>query len=132
MGLISGIQNWILKDRIVKLENEIVRKYGSDFYAAMLRNVTNRPVYMPDNIEEYIQSGYLFNPIVYSVVSFIAQKASTIPWFVYEVKDEKALSLYKTASPDLQQYKKDIVRTKALVEIKDHELSSLFVSPNTL
>ena len=98
----------------------------------MMKYVSGNPVYMPDNVENYIKDGYLFNPLVYSIVSFIAQKASSIPWYVYEVKNEKALSLYKSASPDLAQFKKSVVKTKALVQIEDHELSKVFKTPNAL
>jgi HK97 family phage portal protein len=51
---------------------------------------------------------------------------------VYEVKDEKALRLYKSASNDLPKFKRDIVRSKAMVMIEDHEMESLFEYPNTM
>jgi HK97 family phage portal protein len=80
----------------------------------------------------YVKDGYLFNPIVYSIVSFIAQKASSIPWGVYEVKNDKALALYKSMTPGIPQYKKDIVKTKALVQIESHPLNELFIRANVL
>jgi HK97 family phage portal protein len=87
---------------------------------------------MPDNIESYITQGYLYNPTVYSIISFIAEKASSIPWGVYEVKSDKALNIYKSASHDLPQYKKQAVKTKALVQLPNHDLNQLFVKPNDL
>lgn len=105
---------------------------GSLFYSAFLQNVVNRPVYMPDNLDAYVNDAYLFNPTVYSVVSFIAQKAGAIPWGVYQVKDDKALSLYKSASADLPLFRKNIIKTKALIELPDHELNELLRTPNTL
>ena len=110
----------------------MIRPQGSEFYREMLKYVTGNPVYMPDNIESYVQQGYLFNPTVYSVVSFIAQKAGAIPWSVYEVKQDKALQLYKAASYDLPQYKRKAIKTKALVELPDHDLNALFLNPNVL
>lgn len=127
-----SIVSWILRKELNRLRSDIVQSYGSDFYKAMLQNVSNQPVYMPENIESYINLGYLFNPIVYSIVSFIAQKASTIPWGVYEVKNEKALNLYKSCSHDLPQFKKSAIKTKALVQIPDHDLNQLFIRANTL
>lgn len=110
---------------------EMRRSIGSEVYQAMMRHVGGTAVYMGDNVENYIEQGYIFNPHVYSIVSFLAQKASAIPWYVYQVKDEKSLSLYKSSSPQLG-YKRQIVRTKAMVEVEDHELSGLFLRPNPL
>lgn len=122
-----GLRSWLVKGLVKELKNN----QGSDFYQALLKYVGNSPVYMNDNVDTYINEGYLFNPNVYSIISFIAHKASTIPFGVYEVKDEKMLQLYKTASQDLG-YKRDIIKTKSLVELKDHELQQLFVNPNSL
>jgi HK97 family phage portal protein len=129
---LSGILSWAFKSQLNQFKSDIIKAIGSDMYQAMLRNVQNQPVYMEDNIETYVKEGYLFNPTVYSIVSFICQKAGSIPWGVYEVKDEKALSLYKSASPKLEHYKKEAVKTKALVELPDHDLNALFENPNPL
>lgn len=133
MGLIQKVLGWAFEDQLSKLQKQIEQQsIGTDVYEKMLRNVKNYPVYMPDDVEKYIDQAYLFNPTVYSIVSFIAQKAGAIPWFVYSVKNDKALNLYKSASPSLMQYKKDVIKTKALVELPDHELSQLFQTPNIL
>lgn len=128
MGLIDRM----LEKRLTKLMDERVRSIGSEFYQGILKNVQNQPVYMNDNIEAYINQGYLFNPIVYSIVSFIAQKAGSIPWAVYQVKNDKALNLYKSASPNLSHWKKEAVKVKALVEMPDHDINHLFMSPNII
>lgn len=133
MNILDNLTSWAFKGRLIKLlQQEIERSLGSEFYKALMRNIQNQPVYMPDNIENYIKDGYLFNPTVYSVVSFISQKAGSIPWGIYEVKNEKALNLYKSASHDLPQFKKSAIRTKALVQLPDHELNQLFITPNVL
>lgn len=126
MGLIDRL----LKGRMEKLRRELEKNIGSQVYAELLRNVQNRPIYFSDNIDSYVNEGYLFNPIVYSIVSFICQKAAAIPWNVYEVKNEKALALYKSATK--WDYTRKAVKTKALAEVKDHELSQLLITPNSL
>jgi len=130
MGLIEGLGQRIFKSYLAKLEGDIRKSIGTEVNAKILETVRNRPVYPPDNVESYINNGYLFNPIVYSVVSFIAQKAGSIPWGIYEVKNDKALRLYKSATK--YDFNTKSVRTKALVAIEDHELSDLFVKPNVL
>lgn len=122
----------LFKGTLTKIVQENIKMQGSNFIEALMRNVHNQPVYMADNVEAYIKEGYLFNPTVYAVVSFIAQKAGSIPWGVYEVKNEKALSLYKSASPDLSQFKKEAVKTKALVALPNHDLNQLFLKPNEI
>lgn len=130
MGLIDGLANRLFKGYLLKLENDLRKSIGTEVYGKILETVQNRAVYPPDNVETYINDGYLYNPIVYSIVSFIAQKAGAIPWGVYEVKNDKALHLYKSATR--YDYNSKAIRTKALVALPDHELNSLFLKPNIL
>jgi HK97 family phage portal protein len=109
-----------------------IKPQGSDVLGDIIRRVgSGNPAYMPDNVESFINNGYLFNPDTYSIVSYIAQKASGIPFFVYEVKDEKALRLYKSAGPAITMDSLK-VRKKALIELPDHPLERLFVKPNEI
>lgn len=126
MGLLSRL----IDRQVMKAIGD--RKVSDDLIAAILKTVgTGNPVYMPDDVERYIQDGYLFNPNVYSIVSFIAQKAGTIPWFVYNIKDKKALKLYKAGGPE-NTIQKVLLRKKAIEPLKDHELMGLFEKPNPL
>ena len=123
MSLLDKVAQRLFKERLIKLEQDIIKSQGSDFYARVLEYVGKNPILMADNVEAYVNEGYLFNPTVYAIVSFIAQKASSIPFSVYEVKNDKMLNLYKNASPDLPMYKKEMVKKKALVQLPDHELN---------
>ena len=91
MGLIEALGKKLFKGYIADLRRSI----GSEVISEMLKMVRGRAVYPPDSVDTYIDKGYLFNPVVYSIVSFIAQKAGAIPWGVYEVKNNKALHSYK-------------------------------------
>lgn len=124
--------SWI--DRIIQkaVEARYPKGVGDQLYSSILRAVgSGNPVYMPDRLESYIQEGYLYNPSVYSIVSFIAQKASTIPWFVYNIKDKKALSLYKSGTPEMTLKKMQLQR-KAMEPVESHELMQIFTKPNPL
>lgn len=125
MGIRERVISWAFKEQLARLQKAV----GSQVYGELLRNVKGSAAYPPDNIETYVNEGYLFNPLVYSIVSFIAQKAGSIPWGVYEVKNDKALRLYKSAGYNF--YRKAI-KTKALVFLPDHELNELFKHPNQL
>lgn len=48
----------------------------------------------------YINDGYLTNDQVYSVIGWILRKAGVVPWYVYEVIDEKAYKQYKAMTSD--------------------------------
>ena len=126
MGWIEALGKRLFKSYITELRRSI----GSEVYAEILKMVQGRAIYPADTIETYIEKGYLFNPVVYSIVSFIAQKAGSIPWGTYEVKNEKALTSYKSANSYNLNTK--IIKTKALVAIPDHELSAIFMKPNVL
>jgi len=128
-----------LIDRIFERRvNDALAKYlkenpeGTYFWEKILQRIgVGNPVYSPDNTETYVNKGYLFNPIVYSIVSYIAQKAAVVPWYVYDVKDEKSLKLYKSAGGDVS-YSSLKVRKKALVENENHDFNEVLNRPNEL
>jgi HK97 family phage portal protein len=126
MGLLDALGKRLFKSYITDLRRSI----GSEVISEMLKMVRGRAIYPPDNVETYIDKGYLFNPVVYSIVSFIAQKAGAIPWGVYEVKNDKALHSYKSANS--YNINTKIIKTKALVALPDHELNAIFMKPNIL
>lgn len=126
MGLIEALGKKLFKGYIADLRRSI----GSEVISEILKMVRGRAVYPPDSVDTYIDKGYLFNPVVYSIVSFIAQKAGAIPWGVYEVKNDKALHSYKSANSYNLNTK--IIKTKALVALPDHELNAIFMKPNIL
>ena len=126
MGLIEALGRRLFKSYITDLRRSI----GSEVISEMLKMVRGRAVYPPDSVDTYIDRGYLFNPVVYSIVSFIAQKAGAIPWGVYEVKNDKALHSYKSANS--YNINTKIIKTKALVALPDHELNAIFLKPNIL
>ena len=126
MGWVEALGNRLFKSYITDLRRSI----GSEVISEILKMVRGRAVYPPDSVETYIDKGYLFNPVVYSIVSFIAQKAGAIPWGVYEVKNDKALQLYKSANTYNLSTK--MVKTKALVALPNHDLNELFIRPNSI
>lgn len=126
MGWVEALGRKLFKSYITDLRRSI----GSEVISEVLKMVRGRAVYPADSIETYINKGYLFNPNVYSIVSFITQKAGSIPWGVYEVKNDKALHSYKSANT--YNLNTRIIKTKALVAIPDHELNAVFLKPNIL
>ncbi|HQK52854.1 MAG TPA: phage portal protein [Sedimentibacter sp.] len=82
---------------------------------------------MPDDSTSYINNGYLGNPNVYSIISYITQKAGAIPWGIYRIKNEKKLTLYKSLILQNKGLKEQV-----LEEDTKHPLSKILTYPNEL
>ena len=87
---------------------DIFRKKGLDptvTYTAPMKGI-NGAVLQNYNTETYIYEGYLGNADVYAIVSFLARKSASIPWYVYKLnnteKGRTALIKYKNLSKGIQ------------------------------
>ena len=88
---------------------DIFKKKGLDPLANNSNNALraiNGAVLQNYNNQSYITEGYLGNADVYAIVSFLARKAASIPWYVYKLKPgEKARNSfmrYKHLSKGIQ------------------------------
>lgn len=132
MSIRDKFIGWMLGPAFEKAAREWQKGIGSDVYGSIMKYLgSSTPAYIPDDYAGYINQGYLYNPTVYSIVSFIAQKAATIPWMVYNVKSDNALKLLKSAGPEIS-LKSLALRKKALEENEGHELNQLFKRVNPL
>ena len=87
---------------------DIFKKKGLDptvTYTAPMKGI-NGAVLQNYNTESYIYEGYLGNADVYSIVSFLARKSASIPWYVYKLnnseKGKNALLKYKSLTRGIQ------------------------------
>jgi HK97 family phage portal protein len=91
----------------------------------------DNPVWISDNMEDYIKKAYMLNDFVYSVISTKAEAAKSINWLAYEVKDEKAFKEYKALTDPSLNLKESLnLRKKALVEIENKTPNKLLQRPN--
>lgn len=89
------------------------------------------PTFMKTSKEHLVHDGYAMNPLVHMIVSYITRLAAQIPWVLYEVKDEKALNVYKNMDPgDTIQAR--IMERKALEHISAHKILEIWKRPNEL
>ena len=56
------------------------------------------PFVLKDHPEEFVRTGYMGNPVVYSVINIITRALSAVPFNVYVVKDGKRKTYYKNYS----------------------------------
>jgi len=91
-------------------------------------------VWNPEKDETYINKGYMFNSTVYSIVNLIAQTASSIPFQVYEIKNQNELKKYKAMTSGLMNgnilHKSLLQRKHALAELDNTDLHKLLERPN--
>jgi len=112
--------------------NNTANKYNQSFFKWMGGTGSSYDV----NATTYIEKGYNINPIVYSVISQMATKTSSVPYSVKKVesKDQKrkADRLVKATGYNLtpqQQVKQVLLETKAY---SDDELEMPIAKPNPL
>jgi len=86
------------------------------------------------NTIDYIKKAYQVNADVYSIVSWIAGKAATVPFTLSEVVDNNALIKYKamclTDPTNFKELKKLQAKALKLVEGNHRILTMLNVAPN--
>lgn len=105
-----------------------------DYNKAIYNYLGDSIVWNPENDDTYINKGYRYNPTIYSIVNLISKTAQTIPFQIYEVKNENDLKRYKAlTSSDFSStslFKADRIQKSALVELQDTELHELLDRPN--
>lgn len=118
----------------------LVKAIKNFVYGAMPKTIAQTNyVYMANTIHgqldcslKYIKKAYQVNADVYSITSFIAGKVATVPFNLYEIKNDKALLRYKAMSATMRNTQTEILKTKALQAVEsDHKiLRMLNKAPN--
>jgi len=88
--------------------------------------------WLNDNSQTYITNGYAGNPIVYSIIKLITDKLSSVPFYLYEVKNGQKLKSYKSLATNgnLISTKALVTKEQSLKEIESHPILSLLDQPN--
>lgn len=96
------------------------------------------PVWLGKDPKNFIEKGYLYNDLIYSIVSTKFSIAESIDWLPYEVVDEKALRgmnyHFKAAKKGINTEQNlklaKSFRQKALNEVQDKAVKDLIKRPN--
>lgn len=131
MGLIDNVLDGYFKRKGL---NPNVPNQGNiqGINGALLQNYENGA---------YINEGYLGNADVYAIVSFLARKAASIPWYVYKIdgtsESHKNLARYKQLSKGIGAsqgaYEQALIARKSAYEenmVMDSPLARLLENPN--
>jgi len=89
------------------------------------------PVWLRSSQDQLVKEGFMGNPTVYMIVSYITRLAAQIPWALYEVRDSKMLNRYKNMDPT-DTIRANIYEKKALEEVDSHRILEIWKRPNEL
>lgn len=112
---------------------EVSQQFVNEFRKALLAQLGNKaPIFLADNLETYIKKGIMFNENVYSIIAKICDAAASVPFQLFEVKDQQSLQRYKAASNCANVTGALIQQDKALqlVENSDHRIIEMLKRPN--
>jgi HK97 family phage portal protein len=120
-----------------RFQNAITKssqKTNEAFNKLVYNHLGNNLITSVEGDDTYINKGYRFNSTIYSIVNLITKAASTVPFQIYEVKNNNDLKRYKAfTSGTVDQgsmFNSRILQKKAFVEIQDTELHELLARPN--
>lgn len=83
-----------------------------------------------NNVKAYVDEGYAGNAGVYAIINLIARKFASIPFYVYDVKDLKALKQYKQLSSAL--YRSAGKNTSGQLEELKHKAVDLYTDTDAI
>lgn len=121
---------------------DFFKKKGLNPYENLSTNIRgiNGAVLQNYQNDSYVKEGYLSNADVYAIVSFLARKAASIPWYVYKLNDTEkgrtSLMKYKQLSKGLANqgaYERAVMERKNAYSeniIMGSPLAKLLENPN--
>lgn len=88
--------------------------------------------WLNDNSQTYITNGYSGNPVIYSIIKLITDKLSSVPFYLYEVKNNQKLKSYKSLAlnGNLISTKSLVTKEQSLKEVENHPILNLLENPN--
>ena len=123
-----------LIDRFKSIFTTKNQQTNQSFNRAIYNFLGNTLISSQDNDETYVNKGYRFNSTVYSIINLITKAATTVPYIIYEVKNENSLKKYKAITSSGFDsntiLKSNILQKDALIEIDNSELNDILKRPN--
>ena len=121
-------------DRFQNAIRKSSQKTNEAFNKLVYNHLGNNLITSAEGDNTYIDKGYRFNSTIYSIVNLITKSASTVPFQIYEVKNENDLKRYKAFTSgtvsDSSLFNSRILQKKAFVEVQDTELHQILSRPN--
>ena len=134
----SILSKWLFK----KFQSELKTKgfqstdprYNEQIYPDFGRVIGGNVIWNPENDDQFISKGYQGNVTVYSIIQLIIKHASSVPFNIYQVKDQQALKAYKQMTGGLMTpdsiINSRILKAKTLIDTDGTDLEVLLNRPN--
>ena len=123
-----------LLERFTKIISKNAQQTAAAYNRAIYQFLGESIVWNPDNDDTYVKQGYGRNATVYSLINIITRAATTIPFQVYEKKNENDLKRYKAITSNTLDnnsiYQAKKLQKHALIELEHTELHELLNRPN--
>jgi len=113
---------------------------GNELFAQMFEYLNkDLPAWLGKDPQDFIDKGYMYNDLVYSIIKTKQDIARSIDWQVYKVVDQDALKGYKYSMKALQagkNYMRNLKKAqgfkqKALEEVHNTEINRIIKKPNS-
>ena len=117
-----------------KKETEQITAEDLQVLQQMLYRYINRdqPINKLVNMTDFITLGYMYNPTVFTVISWRAAAAKGIPWLVYKVTNKQKHRQYaRMMHKELNIRKALKLKEQSLEEIENHPINVLLKRPNS-
>jgi len=127
------LQRWVQKQLM-----KVVAADQNELFRQMFQFVNNDIGITLRDTKDFIDKGYLYNDLIYSIISTKQEIGKSINWLAYKVVDDKA---FRGMHYHMKAYAKGInpamnlknalnFRKKALEEVENTEANRLVKSPN--
>ena len=120
---IPFLNSWLNKKNHTTEDNQLYRALYQTLYKDSVRGYEQ-------NVNTYINKGYVFNPHTYSVINYISRNLSQIKFSLYEVTDEKSLGQYRRHKSLNNTPEANLFKRKALNQVTGSTLSEMLERPN--
>ena len=121
-------------DRLKAIVSKNAQNTNLNYNKAIYNWLGESIVWNTENDDSYITEGYRKNATIYSIINLITKAATTIPFQIYEVKNENDYKRYKSLTSGTIDNstinKAALLQKSSLVELQDTELHQLLDRPN--
>jgi len=121
-------------DRLKAIVSKNAQNTNLNYNKAIYNWLGESIVWNTENDDSYITEGYRKNATIYSLINLITKAATTIPFQIYEVKNENDYKRYKSLTSGTIDNstinKAALLQKSSLVELQDTELHQLLNRPN--
>lgn len=115
-----------------KIVQKAIGEQGNQLFQQMFSWInTDNPIWIGERQRDYIDKGYLYNDLVYSIIKTKADAAKSVDWVLYKIKDPQKLRQYQAMVEKGDTINKTMKLKKQALEEVDNNISDKIINaPN--